>query len=197
MTVEGIGQGIAPKSCEFCGNSFLPGAKRFRMAKWLAQKYCSQSCSGKAHNRPAGDPIKRFLGYFKEVDSGCWEWFGPISKAGYGDLNVKNYKLKAHRFSYEYHKGLIHPNLFVCHKCDNPKCVNPNHLFLGTHDDNMKDMAKKERSTVGRSWNGKLTLEKASAIKRDLRPRKEVAAEYGVSLVTVCKIQNGQIWRRA
>lgn len=197
MTTEGIGRSVEAKQCVFCGNSFTPGAKRFRANKWAEQKYCSQSCSGKANNRIAGDPMERFPKYYKKVESGCWEWIGNLHKNGYGFFNHKNEKPKAHRFSYAMYKGLLHPKMSVCHKCDNPKCVNPDHLFLGTHDDNMKDMAKKARSSHGRSWNSKLTLEKASAIKRDLRPRKEVAAEYGVSVVTVCRIQNNQIWRRA
>jgi len=83
----------------------------------------------------------------------CWEWLGCKSGRGYGYLKKNKKMVRAHRYSYEHYKNngeSIPSNLCVCHHCDNPGCVNPNHLFLGTQKDNMRDRARK-----GRNFNPK------------------------------------------
>lgn len=84
----------------------------------------------------------------KEGPNGCWEWVGKIKvgkEGGYGIFR----DMRAHRYSWELFNGLIPDKLIICHKCDNRKCVNPDHLFLGTQFDNMKDMTKKGRRAYG------------------------------------------------
>ena len=85
----------------------------------------------------------------KESDQlGCWEWIGTITNEGYGVFGVEGGFSSAHRFSWKIHYGDIPDGLLVLHKCDNRKCVNPEHLFLGTHQDNMRDKIAKGRWRV-------------------------------------------------
>lgn len=86
----------------------------------------------------------------KNTSNGCWEWTGACSKGGYGRLSQQY----AHRLSAEW-AGLDIKNKFVCHKCDNPKCVRPDHLFAGTNQDNVVDMVSKQRHISGRIVSAK------------------------------------------
>lgn len=140
---------------------------------------------------------QRFWKYVKKTNS-CWLWTGCILKAGYGQFrhNTKR-KLNAHRFSYELHNGIIPKGLYVCHKCDNRKCVNPDHLFLGTPLDNMLDCKNKNRRPYGeQSGVAKLTDNQIKEIKKKYKKGKirgsgngpELAREYGVSATHVYRI---------
>lgn len=84
--------------------------------------------------------------YVKDKETGCWLWKGYTDPKGYGIFSLRGKQYRAHRFNYERYNGKIDNQLYVCHHCDVRNCVNPSHLFLGTQDDNMKDMVKKGRS---------------------------------------------------
>lgn len=92
-------------------------------------------------------PAERFLGLLPDrPETGCWEWLGARANGGYGLFAVQNpRRITAHRYSWELHNGPIPAGMHVLHHCDNPPCVNPAHLFLGTASDNMRDMLAKGR----------------------------------------------------
>lgn len=121
---------------------------------------------------------------------GCWYWLGRTGSGGYGYLSDENKnEVMAHRFSYSLHKGSIN-GLFVCHTCDNRLCVNPDHLFLGTHQDNMDDMGIKGR---GGNNNKKLTVENVIEIKKllGLIPMSRIAKKYGVHTQSISRVKHG------
>lgn len=126
-------------------------------------------------------------------DRGCWEWTGARLPHGYGKLH----NLYAHRVAWYIFHGLIPEGLCVCHRCDNPPCVNPAHLFLGTHAENMRDMGDKGRWRNVSDWSGtknpkaKLSEDDNAKIRGLLRrghSKAWVGRRFGVSGVRVCQI---------
>lgn len=144
---------------------------------------------------------ERFEKFFSKAD-GCWEWAAYKTKQGYGRFGYGGEKVYAHRIAWEIYVGEIPAGMCVCHHCDNPSCVNPAHLFIGTHTDNMRDCANKGRnyteSQVGESNNNaKLTYERVVAIRamrRDGVKNAVLAKEFGVSKSTVSSITQHHIW---
>ena len=93
------------------------------------------------------DEARFFEKFIPEPNSGCWLWTGAICKgnAGYGQMRWKGKTQSAHRVSFEIHKGILPSDLDICHTCDVPSCVNPDHLFSGTRSENMVDCVRKGR----------------------------------------------------
>lgn len=142
-------------------------------------------------------------GRYEVKPSGCWEFQGSRHNQGYGRVKREGRVGYAHREAWVEANGPIPSGLHVLHKCDNPPCINPAHLFLGTHADNMADMARKGRIRscgargVVRRYGLKLTPEKAVAIRKDRRKHEEIARDFGVSRVLVTLIKSGKKWRHA
>lgn len=134
---------------------------------------------------------KKFESNFEKTN-GCWKWIGAKNNKGYGQLSITNRQTLAHRISYSLYVGNIDKGLHVLHKCDVSDCVNPGHLFLGTHKDNMLDRNRKGRAKGG---NNKLRGDQVIAIRKDLRRQSEIAQEYGINQSQVCRIKSQKVWR--
>lgn len=131
----------------------------------------------------------------------CWEWLGAKLPRGYGIIGVGDSRAGsattgAHRFSYELHYGPIPDGYYVMHSCDNPSCVNPHHLSVGTPADNNHDTVRKGRRKGGRDVV--IGQENAVAIRRKFSAKessaKMLSEEYNVSLRYIYKIINGEYW---
>lgn len=123
----------------------------------------------------------------------CWLWIGCRTRAGYGLIGHGGRLIYTHRVAWALTIGPIPDGLWVLHKCDNPPCVNPAHLFLGTNRDNMIDMARK-----GRQGGTKLTAEQVRQIRfrcSEGIPQRKVAAQYGVTQAMVSLLHRRQWWK--
>lgn len=148
------------------------------------------------------DVIFRFFQTIKYPgnDKDCWEWDGYCNDYGYGIFNW-NRHIKAHRFVFECYNGPIPDNLFVCHKCDNPPCCNPEHLFLGTEQDNKDDMVQKNRQAFGIS-NGMAKLDDETVIEilENIRIGKyttlqQLCSAYCIAESPIRDIFNRKLWK--
>lgn len=147
-----------------------------------------------------GDLVERFWQSIEKAKNGCWNWKYTKSH-GYGTIREAGSKIpiRAHRLSYEMRYGPIPKSLFVCHRCDNRSCVNPDHLFLGTSADNSADMARKGRSTRGSSHPiAKLTNEAVISIREiyanGALTQQQIADLYGVSQPLISGIVARRFW---
>lgn len=177
----------------------------------LAKSMCAMHY---ARMRNHGDPMKvlvkqihgatleeRFEAYVKRgVGDECWEWVGAKDRRGYGRLHISGTPSLAHRVSYAIHCEAIAPHQHLLHSCDNPSCVNPSHLSVGTQADNNKDMFAKGRGNpkahLGEKHGmSKLTPEQVLEIRERKGSSIKIGAEYGVSGRTIREIRTRQTWR--
>lgn len=103
--------------------------------------FCSKKCYAQHYTQPIEE---RFWSHVIINDNGCWEWAASF-RGQYGKIKIKGKHYSSHRISFYLENGYLPEHMLVCHKCDNPKCVRPDHLFLGTHKDNSQDMVSKGR----------------------------------------------------
>ena len=130
-------------------------------------------------------------------DGDCWRWTATRNSDGYGIIWLSGKYWLAHRFSYDLHFGEIPVGLLVCHHCDTPDCVNPEHLFLGTQKDNMEDCDAKGRIRRGETHPcAKLTLADVNSIRDAINiTQRELAKEFGVGRSTIGEIRTGKKWK--
>jgi hypothetical protein len=128
---------------------------------------------------------------------GCWPWLAATDKDGYGRFELPGHRqATAHRFAYEIAVGPIPKGQSVLHHCDNPSCVRPDHLFIGTHMDNMQDAMRKDRKYTDHP-NSKLTVEQVRIIKAELRKgvsQESLARQFHVNSGTIWFIAHGVTW---
>lgn len=145
---------------------------------------------------------EKLISYSKLSVNGCWEWQRRKDEDGYGRVYSSNSRStkRAHRMSYETFIGEIPKGLVVMHSCDNPCCINPLHLSVGTHKENSQDMVKKGRSKTP-IYKGadhpmvKLTTSQVISIRTESGYQKTLAEKYGVSQSLIAQIKNGKRWK--
>lgn len=145
---------------------------------------------------------ERFWNSVQKTET-CWLWTAGKDSDEYGwlyagqdPISKKSFSLSAHRYSYELHYGPIPEGMFVCHTCDNPSCVNPAHLFLGTPQDNSLDRNSKGRHEYGvNHWKSKLTEDQVREIRSSNLGLSELGRKYGVSPQAIQKIRKRITWK--
>jgi hypothetical protein len=189
-------------TCLNCGNVFFKFASRIAVGKG---KFCSKRCVYSC--RPKIPLVIRFGKYAagRPTDSGCVLWTGALNAAGYGTIGrgaVHEGKILAHRLAWELINGPIPDGLEICHDCpggDNPRCVNPDHMFLGTHLDNVADCFAKGRQARGEKQGGsKITEDIVVDIRKRVdngESRAAVAADLDLLVSHVTKIAARKSWR--
>lgn len=157
-------------------------------------EYCSKSC-WLIYARTDDFYRERLLKLIKIMPNGCWEWQKGRDK-GYGLFSIRGKQFGAHRASAMLLKGCDIKGKAVLHDCDNPPCINPAHLTVGTQQENRADCVKKNRHIKGEQCpKAKLTAEKVKAIRKDKRVHEQIAKEYGITRQTVHRIQYFLSWR--
>lgn len=144
--------------------------------------------------------MRRFWNKVKKT-KGCWEWTAAKQTAGYGLFRIEDRLVRAHRFSLELSGIEIPSGMDVCHTCDNPPCVNPDHLFIGTRKENMQDASKKGRlngkrplHTGEKHSNAKLTEEDVRWIRQLSISERKLAKIFNVGYAAIHKIKARQTW---
>jgi hypothetical protein len=182
------------RDCPHCGKGFQPLASN--------HIHCSEACSLWGRSDRSGG------------ESACWRFLGPKNRKGYGQVSGKGRVWMAHRLAWHLSNGPIPEGLLACHRCDNPGCVNPAHLFLGTAMQNTADMISKGREDFScehllehrdkaiealprgeAHHRAKLTDDNIRDIRADKRVARLVAPEYGVSKSLITLIRARSIWK--
>lgn len=143
--------------------------------------------------------INKFWSKVKKSND-CWEWTGAYNGKGYGQLSINGVTVFAHRYSWQLHNGPIPEGMQVLHCCDNRRCVRPDHLFLGTHEDNMRDMVEKGRQARPRGVKNPQCKIDESIVRTIVKMRKagilqrEIAECFGISRQLVQDVLRGRRW---
>lgn len=200
------------RTCGWCGGPFRTWPSELAKGKG---KLCSKECHSRSLARPKLPPVTERFWQSVDKSGECWLWMGTRRSDGYGVINISTRKegqqrfARAHRVAWELTHGPIPEGLFVCHRCDNPSCVRPEHLFLGNARDNGQDMAQKgrggyashpERYRHGECMdNAKLTNATAAEIRQSYARGEanqcQLARRYGVSRRTIRCVLAGTTWR--
>jgi len=147
--------------------------------------------------------LNRFWKYVNKLSNNeCWNWIGSLSlRGGYGQLSYKGGLLKAHKISYEIHKGIINKGLYVCHKCNNPKCCNPAHLYSGTPKNNWDDTIKTGNAHTlevlkgENSPSSRIKYSDVLFIRKSNKTLKELGDKFGISKTSVSNIKKNKTWK--
>ena len=166
--------------------------------KSIAHGYCGMHVQrlyrGTSINN-LGETLSERFWNFVNIRTGCWEWNGTTA-GGYGQFSFFGMKIPAHRMAYELNMGKVLANQQVCHHCDNKLCVRPDHLFLGTASENMRDLVSKGKHPKQlNSYRAKLSPNKVRFIRRSLMSNKALALKFNVHKLTIKNVKTLQTWR--
>jgi hypothetical protein len=211
------------RPCEQCGTEFYAPIRKIRKGQ---ARFCSKACFAVARIVPIEDRFWKYVDQSSQPDA-CWLWTGSVDENGYGHVGVDGHTVRSHRISWELAHGPVPDKMHVLHNCptgDDPACVNPAHLWLGTHTENMRDRSTKghhpgtthlEKFPCGdRHWaamhpelvsrgenrsDSKLTNGAVREIrrKRDNGTAKltELAEEFGVSISAISNVALRKTWK--
>lgn len=141
-------------------------------------------------------PERFEMQYIPEPNTGCWLWTGGITSSGYPLIRYRGARIGAHRAAYLEFMGAIPQGMDVCHKCDEPSCVNPRHLFVGTRQDNMADCFSKGRLSRGEArYNAKLTEADILVIRGMSGTSAGIAARFGITRRYAGAIRERRTWK--
>lgn len=173
----------------------VPHCQEHATTKGLCSRHYKRQwyCGSTKVSRPCyHEPLhKKFWRYVEKTDS-CWLWKGRLDKDGYGTIKDGRSTKRAHRVSFEMHFKSLSKNKMVLHKCNNPSCVNPDHLYQGDQYDNMKDRVDSGNYLFGENhFNAKISDTDVLKIKEHAGTYKQIAAEFDISPSQVGNIKRG------
>jgi len=183
--------------CRQCGKEFTIESHRLAYGEG---KYCSRKCGWAAQYIPLHE---RFWSKVQKTDQ-CWLWTGAKTNGGYGKIRINGTNRPAPRVAWEFENGSLPIGYEICHHCDNPSCVRPDHLFAGTRKDNVQDMIQKGRRSSSAHGSGerhgmaKLTNDQVVEIrqrKANGESAKELSEKFSINRSTVHDIVTGKSWK--
>lgn len=184
-----------------CGQQTRNASKTSRARGWIKGqplRYLHGHAASKMAKQARPKADQRFFSYVQVGSADeCWIWTGKLTVRGYGQFWFKGRSVRAHRWSYLHHHGPIPEGLVVRHRCDNPSCVNPNHLLVGTHLDNMADAVERSRHRRGKENGSKLSDRQVQEVRRraaDGEKQKDLAPAFGVSTSLIQQIVARRAW---
>ncbi len=201
---------IGISKCETCGKEYKwrrkNSGKPPRFCCFACKSYIGLKTRKKNSELTEEENIQRIKKYYEKYvvkREGCWDWNGIIEHTGYAILGIRP-PIKAHRASWIIHYGKIPKGLLVCHNCpggDDPKCTNPEHLWLGTHKENTQDKIAKGRSNTPRGSQlkvAKLNEVQVKEIRLMLEKKvtcTEISKKYDVNIKVISRIKNRETWK--
>lgn len=181
--------------CEWCGKLFTAPARP------ESRRFCSSLCARRHAARCKAHSVESFWALSDRPDdpNGCWTWRGNVDSDGYGRISFSGRYHKAHQLAYRLSNGVMKRKVYICHKCGNRLCVNPEHLYHGNSKQNAQDMIRHGRSLKGeRNHNAKLTSENVREIRKKYDAgggnTVTLAAEYGVTQGAISHVVLGKTW---